>query len=224
MKKEALGRILTSKLYFIPIFIVKDEHNDQRDKMIARHVMNIHMNRGGHENDAQEMLSSHFMSLRKQVQEVERDKDERDRDERSSIPLTVRQLEAIIRISESLALSPVVQNHHVEEAIRLFKPGRVAQSDRASDFYGGPGDLIVNNLKAASSTLANMSLHSTLQPVAIHSNVEDDPSVLWASACRPLSVTPGWRGNFDTPDPKGRPTRRFPDASVLFGGDHQEPD
>ena len=33
-------------------------------------------------------------------------------------------MEAIIRISESLAkltLSPVVQNHHVEEAIRLFK-------------------------------------------------------------------------------------------------------
>lgn len=84
------------------------------------------------------MLSSHFVSLRKQVQEVER-----DNDERSSIPITVRwvfyavsinlshsqypnysQLEAIIRISESLAkmtLSPVVQNHHVEEAIRLFK-------------------------------------------------------------------------------------------------------
>jgi DNA replication licensing factor MCM5 len=36
----------------------------------------------------------------------------------------LRQLEAIIRISESLAkvtLMPVVQNHHVEEAIRLFK-------------------------------------------------------------------------------------------------------
>ena len=35
-----------------------------------------------------------------------------------------RQLEAIIRISESLAkitLSPVVKNHHVDEAIRLFK-------------------------------------------------------------------------------------------------------
>lgn len=35
-----------------------------------------------------------------------------------------RQLEAIIRISESLAkltLSPVVRNHHVDEAIRLFK-------------------------------------------------------------------------------------------------------
>jgi DNA replication licensing factor MCM5 len=81
------------------------------------------------------MLSSHFVSLRKQVQQVER-----DNDERSSIPITVRfvlnlftkylliqtcrQLEAIIRISESLAkmtLSTVVKNHHVEEAIRLFK-------------------------------------------------------------------------------------------------------
>src|ERR1700761_4352585 len=81
------------------------------------------------------MLSSHFVSLRKQVQQVER-----DNDERSSIPITIRyfaiqeidltlasiyrQLEAIIRISESLAkmtLSTGVQNHHVEEAIRLFK-------------------------------------------------------------------------------------------------------
>ncbi|KAG7099527.1 minichromosome maintenance protein 5 [Marasmius oreades] len=134
---------------FDMIFIVKDEHNEARDRSIAKHVMNIHMNRPT-ENaesyvegelslekmkryiayckakcaprlspDAQEMLSSHFVSLRQQVQQVER-----DNDERSSIPITVRQLEAIIRISESLAkmtLSPVVQNHHVEEAIRLFK-------------------------------------------------------------------------------------------------------
>ncbi|KAG6866855.1 hypothetical protein C0991_008791 [Blastosporella zonata] len=136
---------------FDMIFIVKDEHNEARDKMIAQHVMKIHMNRAtasAEENgenvgeldldkmkryisyckskcaprlspDAQEMLSSHFVSLRKQVQQVER-----DNDERSSIPITVRQLEAIIRISESLAkmtLSTVVKNHHVEEAIRLFK-------------------------------------------------------------------------------------------------------
>ncbi|ESK98508.1 dna replication licensing factor mcm5 [Moniliophthora roreri MCA 2997] len=134
---------------FDMIFIVKDEHNETRDKSIAKHVMNIHMNRATDNTeqnsegeislekmkryiayckakcaprlspDAQEMLSSHFVSLRQQVQQVER-----DNDERSSIPITVRQLEAIIRISESLAkmtLSPVVQNHHVEEAIRLFK-------------------------------------------------------------------------------------------------------
>ncbi|KAF4623441.1 hypothetical protein D9613_001673 [Agrocybe pediades] len=133
---------------FDMIFIVKDEHNEARDKMIAKHVMNIHMNRPDANNtdvvgeidldkmkayiayckskcaprlsaEAQEMLSSHFVSLRQQVQQVER-----DNDERSSIPITVRQLEAIIRISESLAkmsLTPVVKNHHVEEAIRLFK-------------------------------------------------------------------------------------------------------
>ncbi|KAL9715809.1 minichromosome maintenance protein 5 [Leucoagaricus gongylophorus] len=135
---------------FDMIFIVKDEHNEQRDKLIAKHVMNIHMNRQNQEDgsaqtegeiplekmkkyiayckskcaprlsaEAQEMLSSHFVSLRKQVQQVEQ-----DNNERSSIPITVRQLEAIIRISESLAkltLSSTVKNHHVEEAIRLFR-------------------------------------------------------------------------------------------------------
>lgn len=42
---------------------------------------------------------------------------------RSSIPITVRQLEAIVRISESLAklsLSPTATEAHVDEAIRLF--------------------------------------------------------------------------------------------------------
>ncbi|KAF8624769.1 hypothetical protein AX15_005661 [Amanita polypyramis BW_CC] len=132
---------------FDMIFIVKDEHNETRDRNIARHVMNIHMNRPNEDNDdsgeipldkmrryiayckskcaprlspdAQEMLSSHFVTLRQDVQKLER-----DNDERSSIPITIRQLEAIIRISEAsakLTLSPVVQNHHVEEAIRLFK-------------------------------------------------------------------------------------------------------
>lgn len=42
---------------------------------------------------------------------------------RSSIPITVRQLEAIIRITESLAkleLKPFADESHVKEAIRLF--------------------------------------------------------------------------------------------------------
>ena len=43
---------------------------------------------------------------------------------KNSIPITIRQLEAIIRISESLAkmeLSNIVKPMHVEEAIRLFQ-------------------------------------------------------------------------------------------------------
>ncbi|PWN50590.1 putative CDC46-cell division control protein [Violaceomyces palustris] len=133
---------------FDMIFIVKDEHNEARDRTIAKHVMNIHMNRTTDQaNSAQgeididrmkryvayckarcaprlspeasEKLSSHFVGLRKQVAQVER-----DNDERSSIPITVRQLEAIIRMSESLAkvtLSPTVREEHVDEAIRLFR-------------------------------------------------------------------------------------------------------
>ncbi|GAA5881058.1 hypothetical protein JCM16303_004661 [Sporobolomyces ruberrimus] len=131
---------------FDMIFIVKDEHNEARDATIAKHVMNIHMNRATENSavgeidiekmkryisyckarkaprlsaDAAQKLSSHFVALRKQVQQVER-----DNNERSSIPITVRQLEAIIRISESLAkieLKSEVLDQHVDEAIRLFK-------------------------------------------------------------------------------------------------------
>jgi DNA replication licensing factor MCM5 len=133
---------------FDMIFIVKDEHDEARDRMIAKHVMDIHMNRQDDSgrnatgefdmdtmkryiafaksrcaprlsDDAAEKLSSHFVDLRKQVAQVER-----DNNERSSIPITVRQLEAIVRMSESLAkvsLHPRVQEEHVDEAIRLFK-------------------------------------------------------------------------------------------------------
>ncbi|KAL0578016.1 minichromosome maintenance protein 5 [Marasmius crinis-equi] len=90
---------------FDMIFIVKDEHNEARDKSIAKHVMNIHMNRTAeNEQNVEGELSLEKM--------------------KRYIAYCKAQLEAIIRISESLAkmtLSPVVQNHHVEEAIRLFK-------------------------------------------------------------------------------------------------------
>jgi len=68
--------------------------------------------------EAGEKLSSHFVSIRRQVHAAEI-----SASARSSIPITVRQLEAIIRITESLAklsLSPIAQESHVDEAIRLF--------------------------------------------------------------------------------------------------------
>ncbi|ORZ02330.1 MCM2/3/5 family-domain-containing protein [Syncephalastrum racemosum] len=131
---------------FDMIFIVKDEHNEARDMSIARHVLNVHINQQVQdiamgEIDLEKMksyisycktrcaprltpaaadvLSSHFVAIRKEVKESER-----NTDMRSTIPITVRQLEAIIRISESLAkisLSPVATEEHVAEAIRLFK-------------------------------------------------------------------------------------------------------
>ncbi|CAH7669033.1 minichromosome maintenance protein 5 [Phakopsora pachyrhizi] len=147
---------------FDMIFIVKDEHDEQRDRTIARHVMALHINRAVEaqaegeidlekmkrfisfaksrcaprvSTEAAEQLSSHFVSLRKQVQQVERDSNER-----SSIPITIRQLEAIIRISESLAklrLSPTVENRDVEESIRLFKFSTIESIRLGSDLIDG---------------------------------------------------------------------------------------
>ena len=68
--------------------------------------------------EAAEKLSSHFVSIRRQIHAAEL-----SANARSSIPITVRQLEAIVRITESLAkltLSPVATEEHVDEAIRLF--------------------------------------------------------------------------------------------------------
>lgn len=68
--------------------------------------------------EAAEKLSSHFVSIRRQVHQAEK-----NANSRSSIPITVRQLEAIVRITESLtklSLSPIATEAHVDEAIRLF--------------------------------------------------------------------------------------------------------
>ncbi|OHE96397.1 MCM2/3/5 family protein [Colletotrichum orchidophilum] len=131
---------------FDMIFIVKDEHTREKDERIAKHVMGIHMGGRGVEEqveseipvekmkrylsycksrmaprlspEAAEKLSSHFVSIRRQVHAAEM-----EANTRSSIPITVRQLEAIVRITESLAkltLSPIAMEEHVDEAIRLF--------------------------------------------------------------------------------------------------------
>ncbi|KAF2402966.1 putative DNA replication licensing factor Mcm5 [Trichodelitschia bisporula] len=131
---------------FDMIFIVRDEHDRGRDERIAKHVMGLAMGGRGVEEQVQaeipvdkmkryisyckqkcaprlspeaaEKLSSHFVSIRRQVHAAEV-----SANARSSIPITVRQLEAIVRISESLAklaLSPVAGEEHVDEAIRLF--------------------------------------------------------------------------------------------------------
>lgn len=131
---------------FDMIFIVKDDHNEARDRLIAQHVMNVHTGNSNNNEDqegeipidtmkryiqyakskcaprlspeASEQLSSHFVEIRRALQIKEA-----DMNERSLIPITIRQLEAIIRITESLAkltLLPIATIDHVKEAIRLF--------------------------------------------------------------------------------------------------------
>ncbi|KAI5867252.1 MCM-domain-containing protein [Durotheca rogersii] len=151
---------------FDMIFIVKDEHTREKDERIAKHVMGIHMGGRGLEEqvegevpvekmrryisycksrcaprlspEAAEKLSSHFVSIRKQVHASEL-----EANARSSIPITVRQLEAIVRITEALAkltLSAVATEQHVDEAIRLFLRSTMdAVSQGTSAGPGGAG-------------------------------------------------------------------------------------
>eukprot|EP01133_Synstelium_polycarpum_P004943 gene4943-5741_t len=96
------------------IFIVRDPRIEKRDKDIAIHEVSWYTK---DPNDAVEALKNHYVSVRATVrqQEVE--------GQTQAIPITVRQLEAIIRISESLAkmsLATTATSQHVTEAIRLF--------------------------------------------------------------------------------------------------------
>ncbi|XP_018397392.1 PREDICTED: DNA replication licensing factor Mcm5 [Cyphomyrmex costatus] len=132
---------------FDMIFIVKDEHEHNRDMILAKHVMNIHCNAGQiteqsvegeipvHilkkyinycrtrcgprlSTEAGDKLKNRYVMMRAGTREHEK-----DAEKRLSIPITVRQLEAIIRISEALAkmqLQPFATELHVNEALRLF--------------------------------------------------------------------------------------------------------
>ncbi|XP_043511832.1 DNA replication licensing factor Mcm5-like [Frieseomelitta varia] len=133
---------------FDMIFIVKDEHEQNRDITLAKHVMNIHSNAGQvTEQSAEGELPLHILKkyihycrsrcgprLSKEAGEKLKNRyvvmrastrdHEKDIEKRLSIPITVRQLEAIIRISESLAkmqLQPFATEVHVNEALRLFQ-------------------------------------------------------------------------------------------------------
>ncbi|KAJ9587963.1 hypothetical protein L9F63_018608 [Diploptera punctata] len=133
---------------FDMIFIVKDEHDEARDTTLAKHIMNVHMNAGQTTDDnndgemslvmlkkyinycrrncgprlsesAGEKLKNRYVLMRSGTKEYEH-----ETEKRLSIPITVRQLEAVIRIAESLAkmqLQPFATESHVNEALRLFQ-------------------------------------------------------------------------------------------------------
>lgn len=130
---------------FDMIFFVRDPRNEQQDRTIAGHVVDIHTNSKVEEKEdtiditflkkyisycrsrcapvltqkAADVLRNHYVTIRSNVHQRNNNSGKQ-----SAIPITVRQLEAIIRITESIAkmtLSPVATEEHVNEAIRLFK-------------------------------------------------------------------------------------------------------
>ncbi|KAK7104511.1 DNA replication licensing factor mcm5-A-like [Littorina saxatilis] len=133
---------------FDMIFIVKDEHDEQRDMTLAKHVMNVHLNAQQTLDEttegeiplntfkkyiafirnkcgprlspeAAEKLKNRYVLMRNNAGEYER-----ETGKRVSIPITVRQLEAIIRIAESQAkmrLANFATDADIDEALRLFQ-------------------------------------------------------------------------------------------------------
>jgi DNA replication licensing factor MCM5 len=92
-------------------------------------------------DEAAETLQNHYVAIRSTVRERE------VAGGRAVIPITVRQLEAIVRISESLAkmlLLPVAHKRHVDEAIRLFKVSTLEAATSA----GGASEVMTPELAA----------------------------------------------------------------------------
>eukprot|EP00494_Astrolonche_serrata_P024535 UN24794 len=129
------------------IFIIKDVKDIESDKKLANHIMDFHINVDASRAqedapiDTQTMgkylayarkscsprltpqaigaLKNHYVTFRQTAK-----KREEQTGRQSAIPITVRQLEAIIRISESLAKMELSENAtevHVTEAVRLFR-------------------------------------------------------------------------------------------------------
>jgi len=127
------------------IFIVKDIRDDANDKRIASHILDLHT----HQNLGQQVegeiplddLKKYITYAKTRVRprlseeaahqlqdlyvsDRQASKDQRLNAKNTGIPITVRQLEAIIRLSEAIAkihLAGTVEIQHVQEAHRLFR-------------------------------------------------------------------------------------------------------
>jgi len=185
---------------FDTIFIVKDEHDERRDVTLAKHVMQVHMNAAADtavegelslefmkkyiaycrsrcgprlEQTAAEKLKNKYVMMRNSNKEIEE-----EGEKRLAIPITVRQLEAVVRISESLAkmeLKPFATDAHVDEAIRIFQVSTLsaAQSGELSGAEGFTTEedqelvlRIEKQLKKRFAIGSQVSQHTILQDFA----------------------------------------------------------
>jgi DNA replication licensing factor MCM5 len=147
------------------IFIIRDIRDEERDRSIARHVLGVHMNAGQDQSispdidvstlrkfvgycrdrcaprlsdEAAALMSAEYVQIRNRIRESLKDTP----GAAQVIPITIRQLEALVRISESLAkmrLSAEATVSDVEEAIRLFTVSTLAASQSNPILFGGIG-------------------------------------------------------------------------------------
>eukprot|EP00968_Pinguiococcus_pyrenoidosus_P016300 scaffold1554_cov261-Pinguiococcus_pyrenoidosus.AAC.8 len=179
---ENIDLMTTILSRFDLIFVVRDIRDEERDRQIARHVMQVHISAAGGISrsedgapdahsakdripdlsvadddseldiatlkqyisycrsrcaprlnpDSTEKLTSQYVAIRDQIRQRTNDFGA----ENNVVPITVRQLEALVRLSEGLAkmrLSAEVTSNDVEEALRLFRVSTMAAATQGGN-------------------------------------------------------------------------------------------
>lgn len=132
------------------IFIVRDTKSEAHDKRMAEHILNLHIQGGNMQVEQEQLQQGDFTieQLKKYVayakakihptltehsaekikslyvEDRQKSMQKGATQKKQHIPVTVRQLEAIIRLSEAVAkihLSQEVKEEHIEEAHRIFQ-------------------------------------------------------------------------------------------------------
>eukprot|EP00466_Bigelowiella_natans_P003777 jgi/Bigna1/131322/aug1.14_g6030 len=133
------------------IFVLRDKIKADHDTSLAKHIISVHQGKSASaramaevfdterlkkyiayarahvhprlSESAATMLKDEYVAIRRTVKN-HRNKKKASNEVSEAIPITVRQLEAIVRLSEALArleLQTVVNEDHVRKALRLFK-------------------------------------------------------------------------------------------------------
>lgn len=163
---------------FDTIFIVKDEHVKEKDLILAKHVLQVHQqasssiyDNSGHFDlatmkgyiaycrqkcaprltlPASQHLSQEYVKLRRLGRETGVNLGKNGNGE--GVPITIRQLEAIVRIAESLAkmtLSTTAGINHVNEALRLFHASTVQAASQGHVIDGMARPDLLDQVSAA---------------------------------------------------------------------------
>ena len=170
------------------IFLVKDVRDTAKDMKVADHVFELHMNSKNLETEkegeipleelkkyiayakmkctpklsqeAADLLKNFYVQDRKIVSENKKQK------KKNTIPITVRQLEAIIRLSEAIAkmsLSTVVTETHVKESHRLFQISTLSAASMGFNLsYDIPSDLAPTIIKIEEAVRRRLAIGSKI--------------------------------------------------------------
>ncbi|XP_072953307.1 DNA replication licensing factor MCM5 [Typha angustifolia] len=161
------------------IFIVKDIRMYEQDKRIASHIIKVHASGAAASKStdvtegenwlkryieycrltcqprlsekASEMLQNKYVEIRQKMRQQAH-----ETGKSAAVPITVRQLEAIIRLSESLAkmrLTLVATQEHVEEAFRLFNVSTMDAARSGINEHLNLTPEIANEIKQAESQI-----------------------------------------------------------------------